>query len=41
MQNDDVVIEKSNIVMVGETGTGKTYLARTLAEYAPGAILYS
>ncbi|MCG8310573.1 MAG: ATP-dependent Clp protease ATP-binding subunit ClpX [Cytophagales bacterium] len=28
---DDIVIEKSNIVMVGETGTGKTYLARTLA----------
>ena len=31
-QDDDVVIEKSNIVMVGETGTGKTYLARTLAK---------
>ena len=30
--NDDVTIEKSNIVMVGETGTGKTYLARTLAK---------
>ncbi len=30
-QDDDVVIEKSNIMMVGETGTGKTYLARTLA----------
>jgi ATP-dependent Clp protease ATP-binding subunit ClpX len=28
---DDVVIEKSNIILVGETGTGKTYLARTLA----------
>ncbi|TDB59823.1 ATP-dependent Clp protease ATP-binding subunit ClpX [Arundinibacter roseus] len=28
---DDVVIEKSNIIMVGETGTGKTYLARTIA----------
>lgn len=29
---DDVKIEKSNILMVGETGTGKTYLARTLAQ---------
>lgn len=31
-QEDDIVIEKSNIVMVGETGTGKTYLAKTLAK---------
>ncbi|MGN6647729.1 MAG: AAA family ATPase, partial [Cytophaga sp.] len=30
--DDDVQIEKSNIVMIGETGTGKTYLARTLAK---------
>ena len=30
--DNDVVIEKSNIVMVGETGTGKTYIARTLAK---------
>lgn len=28
---DDVEIEKSNIVMVGSTGTGKTLLARTIA----------
>jgi ATP-dependent Clp protease ATP-binding subunit ClpX len=28
---DDVDIEKSNIVIVGETGTGKTLLARTIA----------
>ncbi len=28
---EDVVIEKSNIIMVGETGTGKTYLARMMA----------
>ena len=28
---DDVVIEKSNIIMVGETGTGKTFLTRMLA----------
>jgi ATP-dependent Clp protease ATP-binding subunit ClpX len=30
-KNDDVEIEKSNILLVGETGTGKTLLARTLA----------
>ena len=30
-KEDDILIEKSNIIMVGETGTGKTYLARTLA----------
>ena len=29
---DDVIIEKSNIITVGETGTGKTYLARSLAK---------
>lgn len=30
--NDDVDIEKSNIIMVGSTGTGKTLLARTIAK---------
>lgn len=30
--NEEVEIEKSNIVMVGETGTGKTLLARTIAK---------
>ena len=28
---NDVEIEKSNIIMVGETGTGKTLIARTIA----------
>ncbi len=30
--DDDVEIQKSNIVMVGETGTGKTLMARTIAK---------
>ncbi|MBC7587955.1 MAG: ATP-dependent Clp protease ATP-binding subunit ClpX [Chitinophagaceae bacterium] len=30
-QQDDVEIEKSNIIMVGETGTGKTLLAKSIA----------
>jgi ATP-dependent Clp protease ATP-binding subunit ClpX len=32
VHDDDVEIEKSNIVIVGETGTGKTLLARTIAK---------
>jgi len=32
IQHDDVEIEKSNIIMVGETGTGKTLLAKTIAK---------
>src|SRR5574344_1278818 len=31
-KKDDVEIEKSNIIMVGSTGTGKTLLARTIAK---------
>ena len=30
--NNDVEIEKSNIIIVGSTGTGKTLLARTIAK---------
>lgn len=32
VDEDDVEIEKSNIIMVGSTGTGKTLLARTIAK---------
>lgn len=31
-QNDEVELEKSNIIMVGSTGTGKTLLAKTIAK---------
>jgi len=31
-ENKSVEIEKSNIIMVGETGTGKTLLAKTIAK---------
>lgn len=39
--SDDVEIEKSNIIMVGSTGTGKTLLARTIAKllHVPFAIV--
>jgi ATP-dependent Clp protease ATP-binding subunit ClpX len=30
--HDDVEIEKSNIIMVGQTGTGKTLVAKTIAK---------
>lgn len=38
---DDVEIEKSNVIMVGRTGTGKTLLAKTIAKllHVPFAIV--
>src|SRR5690606_9953183 len=30
--NDDIDIQKSNIIMVGQTGTGKTLIAKTIAK---------
>lgn len=32
-KDDEIEIEKSNILMVGRTGTGKTLLARTIARF--------
>jgi len=32
-QEDGVELEKSNVLMVGQTGTGKTLLARTIARF--------
>lgn len=39
--DDDIEIEKSNIILVGSTGTGKTLLARTIAKllHVPFAIV--
>lgn len=31
-EDDDVKIQKSNVIMVGETGTGKTLMAKSIAE---------
>ena len=31
---DDIEIEKSNMLMIGPTGSGKTYLVKTLAKIA-------
>jgi len=40
-KDDDIDIEKSNIILVGPTGTGKTLLARTIAKllHVPFAIV--
>lgn len=41
VEDDGIEIEKSNIIMVGPTGTGKTLLARTIAKllHVPFAIV--
>lgn len=31
-ENDDVIVQKSNILLLGPTGSGKTYLAQTMAK---------
>lgn len=31
-KNDDIEVEKSNVILVGRTGTGKTLLAKTIAK---------
>ncbi|RKJ62069.1 ATP-dependent Clp protease ATP-binding subunit ClpX [Roseburia sp. 1XD42-69] len=33
MSNDEIEIQKSNILMIGSTGSGKTYLAQSLAKF--------
>lgn len=37
----DIQVEKSNIIMAGETGTGKTFLVKTIAEMLGLPLLYS
>ena len=39
IEDDGVEIEKSNIIMVGSTGTGKTLLARTIAKLLEGSVV--
>ena len=41
--DDDIEIQKSNIIMVGQTGTGKTLIAKTIAKMlnVPFAIVYA
>ena len=35
-EDNDVDLQKSNILMIGPTGSGKTYLAQTLAIFSMG-----
>ena len=40
-KDDDIDIEKSNIIIVGPTGTGKTLLAKTIARMLKVPFTYS
>jgi ATP-dependent Clp protease ATP-binding subunit ClpX len=40
VDDDDVELQKSNIILIGPTGSGKTLVAQTLAKYSAGSVLY-
>jgi len=33
MENDTIEIDKSNVIILGETGTGKSYIVKTIAKF--------
>ena len=38
-KTNDVEVEKSNVILLGETGCGKTYLVQTLAKAEYGIVM--